>query len=57
MINKTREKINRILSEECNQDLEKIAHDTQRDYWMTAKEAPDYGLITKIIGHKNELSS
>ena len=54
-ITKTREKINRILSEECNQDLDKIKKDTLRDYWMTAKEALDYGLITKIINHKDEI--
>lgn len=52
---KTREKINKFLAEECGQDLEKISEDTIRDFWMTAEEALDYGLISKIITDKKEL--
>ena len=52
---KTREKINKFLAEECGQDIEKIAEDTIRDFWMTAEEALDYGLISKIITDKKEL--
>lgn len=52
---KTREKINKFLAEECGQPIEKIAEDTIRDFWMTAEEALDYGLISKIITDKKEL--
>ena len=54
---KTRSKLNQILSEECGQPLSKIEEDTQRDYWMSATEALEYGLITKIVKNKNDLPS
>ncbi len=53
---KTREKINRILSEECQQKFDKVEEDTLRDYWMTASEALEYGLIHKVIQSKDELN-
>lgn len=46
---KTREKLNGILSKECGQPLDKVSKDTLRDYWMTADESKDYGLITHVI--------
>ena len=46
---KLREKINIILSKNTKQSLSKIKKDTQRDYYMTAKEALEYGIIDKII--------
>lgn len=46
---KLKEKINRILSENTGQDLEKIQSDTERDYFLSAEEALDYGLIDKVI--------
>lgn len=52
---KTRAKINDLLAKECGQKLEKIEHDTSRDYWMTAEEAVEYGLCTKIITSNTEL--
>jgi ATP-dependent Clp protease protease subunit len=52
---KTREKINELLSEECKQSLERVEKDTTRDYWMDAKEALEYGLITKIIDNVSQL--
>lgn len=44
-----REELNCILAEKTGQDLERIAHDTDRDYFMSAVEARDYGLIDDII--------
>jgi ATP-dependent Clp protease protease subunit len=41
--------INEILSEHTGQDIEKIAHDTERNFYMGPKEAMDYGLIDKVI--------
>ncbi len=46
---KTREKLNRILSERTGQPLEKINIDTERDNYMTAEEALNYGLIDAIM--------
>ena len=46
---KLKEKINKILSKNTNQDLKKIENDTERDYFLSAEEALNYGLIDKII--------
>ena len=46
---KTREKLNRILSDRSGQPLERIAADTDRDNFMSAAEAVEYGLIDKVI--------
>ena len=45
---KCREKINRMISEETNREFEKVENDTKRNYWMSAEEAVEYGLISKI---------
>ncbi len=46
---RTKDRLNRILSENTGQPLEKVAADTERDNWMSAEEALEYGLIDKII--------
>ena len=46
---KTRENLNRILAENTGQPLEKIAIDTERDNFMSPKEALEYGLIDKVL--------
>ncbi len=46
---RTKENLNRILSENTGKPIDEIARDTERDNWMTAQEALDYGLIDKII--------
>ena len=46
---KTREKLNKILSEKTGQSIEIIEQDTERDNYMTAEEALEYGLIDKIL--------
>lgn len=53
---KTREKINKMLAEECNQPIERVEKDTMRDYWMSANEALDYGLVSKIVENISELN-
>lgn len=45
---KTREKLNRILSENTGQDLDRISRDTDRDNFMSAQEAVEYGIIDKV---------
>ena len=46
---KTREQMNRILAERTGQPLEKIARDTERDYFLTADESKEYGIIDDVI--------
>jgi len=46
---KTREQLNRILADRTGQPLEKIQADTERDYYMSAAEAKDYGLVDQVI--------
>ncbi len=45
----TREKMNRILAENTGKDIETINRDTERDHYMTAEEACEYGLVDKVI--------
>lgn len=46
---KTREKLNRILAERTGQSIEKIQQDTDRDNFLTAEEAKEYGLIDEVM--------
>ena len=48
-IQKTKEKLNRILAENSGQPLEKVERDCERDHFMSAEEAKDYGLIDRVI--------
>ena len=50
----TRQQINEILAERTGQPLEKIAKDTDRDFYMTAKEAVVYGIIDEVIRKKKD---
>ena len=51
-----KEKINKILSESTGQDLKKIQKDTDRDYYMSAEQAKDYGLIDDIFVTRKKLN-
>jgi ATP-dependent Clp protease protease subunit len=46
---KMRERLNRIIAKETGQELERIVRDTDRNFWMTAEEAQDYGLVAHIV--------
>ena len=46
---KTKAQMNQMLAELCHQSVEKIAHDTERDYYMSAQEAKEYRLIDEIL--------
>ncbi len=46
---RTKEKLNRILAENCNQELAKVEKDTDRDTWLSADEAKEYGIIDKVF--------
>jgi len=49
---KTRERLNRILSENTGRSIEEIARDTERDKYLTAQEAMEYGLVDKVIAKR-----
>ena len=50
----TKAKLNRMLAENTGKDIEVIAADTERDNWMTAEEAKEYGLIDRVVGKRGE---
>lgn len=52
---KTKEKLLTILSKETGKSMEQIGRDCDRDYWMTASHAKEYGLIDRIIEKKSEI--
>jgi ATP-dependent Clp protease protease subunit len=50
---KTRERLNKILAERTGQPLEKIQNDTERDYFLSADEAKEYGLVDQVISKRS----
>ncbi|HHL71391.1 MAG TPA: ATP-dependent Clp protease proteolytic subunit [Bacteroidetes bacterium] len=52
---KMRRRLNEIIARETGQPLEKVEKDTDRNYWMSATEAIEYGLVGKIISSIDEL--
>ena len=53
---KTKSRINQLIAEETGQPLDKVAQDTDRDYWMTVDEALSYGIVSKIVNSIEQLS-
>ena len=49
---KTREQLNKILADRTGQPLEKIERDTERDYYLSADEAKEYGLVDEVIAKR-----
>ena len=54
---KIRDRLNQILSHHSGQPLERIANDTERDYFMSGEEAKTYGLIDEVIVRSLEKGS
>ena len=48
-----RRRLDQIISEHTGQPLEKVSRDTERDYFMSAAEATDYGIIDQVIEHRS----
>jgi ATP-dependent Clp protease protease subunit len=44
-----RDKLNSILANHTGQEVDKVKEDTERDYWLTAQDAVDYGLVDKVL--------
>jgi ATP-dependent Clp protease, protease subunit len=51
-----RERIAKVISKETGQPLERVVNDIDRDYWMSAEEAVEYGLVSKVIVNQRELN-
>jgi len=52
---KMRERIARVIAKETGQKLERVLADIDRDHWMTAAEAIDYGLVARVVERQTEL--
>ena len=52
---KMRDRVNRMISEETGQTIERINQDTRRNFWMNAEEAIAYGLVSRIIKNTAEV--
>jgi ATP-dependent Clp protease, protease subunit len=46
-----RDRINQIMAARTGKSIEQVAKDTDRDYWMTAEEAVEYGLVDEVVEH------
>ena len=52
---RTKKNLAKILAENCKQPFEKVMADTERDYWMSAEQALDYGLVDHIFQNRTDL--
>lgn len=52
---KIRKRINEMIAEETGQSVEKVASDSDRNFWMNADEAKEYGLISKIVSKMSDI--
>lgn len=52
---KIRKKLNELIAGETGKDIEKVAEDSDRNFWMSAEEALDYGLISKIVTSSEDI--
>lgn len=53
---RTHDRVNKMIAEATGQPLEKVKQDTDRNYWMSPKEAIDYGIVGKVITSFSELN-
>jgi len=54
-LEKLRGKINRLIADETGNPFGQVEKDTDRDYWMDAQEATDYGLISRVVTSRSEI--
>ncbi len=52
---KTKDLINRLVADETGRTVEQVARDTERDFWLSATEALDYGLVGRVVTTRDEL--
>ncbi|WP_341887257.1 ATP-dependent Clp protease proteolytic subunit [Variovorax sp. YR752] len=53
---RTRERIARVIAAQTGQAYEKVVSDMERDFWMSAREAVDYGIVSRIVEQQKELA-
>jgi ATP-dependent Clp protease protease subunit len=53
---RTRERIARVIAAETGTALERVRQDMERDYWMSAGEAIEYGIVSRIVERHTDLS-
>jgi ATP-dependent Clp protease, protease subunit len=53
---KTRERIAQVVARQTGQKIEKVKADMERDYWMSAQEAIDYGIVARVIERQKDLT-
>ena len=51
---RTKKRLNEMLAENTGQPLEKVSADTERDNWMSAEEAKEYGLVDRVVVNRLE---
>jgi len=56
-LEKLRERINKLIAQETGNPFSQVEKDTDRDYWMNAAEAVNYGLISRVITNRDEINS
>jgi ATP-dependent Clp protease protease subunit len=56
-LEKTRERVNKVISEATGQSLDQVRKDTDRDFWMNAEEAIGYGLISRVAASRADLGA
>ncbi|MBW3660468.1 MAG: ATP-dependent Clp endopeptidase proteolytic subunit ClpP [Gemmatimonadetes bacterium] len=49
-----KQKVNEILADHTGQDVERIAADTDRNFWMSAQEAKEYGMVDAVLAHREQ---
>lgn len=52
---KVRDRLNRLIADETGQPVERVAKDSDRNFWMDARQAVDYGLVSRVITGAGEL--
>src|SRR5215813_9044056 len=52
---RTRDRVARVIARETGQPLDKVRNDMERDYWMTAEEAIEYGIVSRIVQSHQDL--
>jgi ATP-dependent Clp protease protease subunit len=55
-IMKTKQRINKLISDETGRALEQVEKDTDRDYWMSVDEAIEYGIVTRVVKSITDIS-
>jgi ATP-dependent Clp protease protease subunit len=52
---KMRERVNRMIAKETGQDYDKVVKDTQRNFWMSAEQAIEYGIVSRIVSRTDDV--